>query len=201
MSLEPKFKIGDTVFQARAGQEQIWITCPECLGDGRLRVILGDESQVSIECECCARGYEGSPGRISTYQFRADTREVVITGVDSNIHEGHLRTRYNYVGGCSAEECDLFGTRGQAAIRALQLQADHETEETNRIRYKKNQSKTWAWHVSYYRKQIRDAQETIRRATAHLNVIPKKGEVLPQDDPGATITGRAETGGKGKYGE
>ena len=68
-----KFSIGDTVYQSQAGQEQMWVTCPECLGSGRLCVIVGDDSEVSIPCVCCERGYEGSSGRIQSYRFMART--------------------------------------------------------------------------------------------------------------------------------
>src|ERR1035437_2248539 len=114
MNLEPKFKIGDTVFQARGEQTRIWITCPECCGDGWLRVILGDDSQVSIACVCCERGYEGSPGRISTYVFSADVHATQVVGTESELRNGVLHTCYKFNGGYTTDELDVFATREYA---------------------------------------------------------------------------------------
>lgn len=167
-----KFSIGDTVYQSQAGQEKIWVTCPECLGSGCLRVIMGDDSEVSIPCVCCERGYEGSLGRIQSYQFMARTTEHIITGVDAQMREGRLRVRYSF--GCySTEEENVFTTRGEALLRSDILVSEHEAEETKRLKYKEKQTKTWAWNVSYWRGVIRRAKEEIIRAEARLAVAPK----------------------------
>jgi Arc/MetJ-type ribon-helix-helix transcriptional regulator len=164
-----KFNVGDTVYQATAGQEQCWITCPECLGSGRLRVILGDDSEVSIACECCSRGYEGSPGRLQTYRFEGNVIERTITGME--VRQSHP-ARYSF--GCwSTEETDLFATRDEACRRALVLVIEHDAEETKRLKYKKKNHKTWAWNVHYYRSGIRKAKEEIARYEARLAVAPK----------------------------
>ena len=168
-----KFNIGDVAYRAHAGQERIWITCPECLGSGRLRVILGDESEVSIACVCCECGYEGSPGRIQTYAFRSEVQEAEIVGVESEVRDGGLRTRYKFNGCYIVDEKDLFATHEDAQARAGELVLEHEVEEVKRLKYKEKQTKTWAWNVSYWRHEIRRAKETIERATVRLNVAPK----------------------------
>jgi hypothetical protein len=167
-----KFNIGDTIYQSKAGQHQIWITCPECCGTGRLRVILGDESEVSIACECCKRGYEGSPGKVSTYKFLAETSESVITGIESRLSNGTLYTRYA-IGCYSTEEENVFATEAEAQNRAKECVREHVIEETKRLAYKEKQTQTWAWNVSYWRKQIRHGQQQIESATARLNIAPK----------------------------
>ncbi len=167
-----KFQIGDTVYIARAGQEQVWVQCPECLGSGRLRVILGDETEVSIACVCCDRGYEGSPGRVQTYKFISDTTEHTLTGISSQLkgddHEVHYHS-----GGRSIEEKDVFATREEALTRAATLVAEHEAEEKKRLGYKEKQHKKWAWNVQYWRGEIRRAKETIAHCEARLAVAPK----------------------------
>jgi hypothetical protein len=168
-----KFNIGDTAYVARAGQEQIWITCPECLGSGRLRVILGDDSEVSIHCECCSRGYEGSPGRMQTYAFIARTEEVTITGIESHLHDDVLRTHYKFSGCYFDDEKNLFATRLEALARAEQLREERTADETKRLKYKEKQHKTWAWNVHYWRSQIRRNREEIARYEARLAVAPK----------------------------
>lgn len=166
-----KFNIGDHAWLARAGQNQIWVTCSECLGSGRLRVILGDNSEVSIECVCCDRGYEGSPGKRQTYSFVSEAHVVIITGLEANVRGETIHIRYSSA--CyHLEEENLFATREEAEARALVLVQEHEAEEAKRLRYKEKDHKTWAWNVSYWRREIRDAQKVIERAQARLNVAP-----------------------------
>lgn len=171
-----QFQIGDTAYHARAGSRQIWITCPECLGSGRLRVILGDNSEVSIECVCCERGYEGSPGKIQTYDFVSKVEIVIIYGIESSLVNGALRTQYKFDGCYSTEQENLFLTKGEAEDRADALAAEHILEEAKRIGYKEKQHKTWAWNASYHRREIARAQKNIEHHTAKLNVAAKNAK-------------------------
>ena len=76
-----KFKIGDTCWYARAGQHENQITCPDCNGTRRIRMILENDEQVSIDCGGCSRGYLGSLGTITEYGFKAVVRSATIDGV------------------------------------------------------------------------------------------------------------------------
>lgn len=163
-----KFNIGDTAYRAHAGQERIWITCPECLGSGRLRAILGDDSEVSIACLCCERGYEGSPGKIQTYEFRAEVHTGTITAIE--VREGKLRYSMN---GYSSDNNYIFSTHEDALARTVSLLEEHKTDETNRVKSKEKQHRSWVWNVSYWRGEIRRAKETIARCEARLAVAPK----------------------------
>jgi len=176
-----KFNIGDTVYHASAGQENVWITCPECLGSGRLRVIMGDNSEVSIACVCCERGYEGSPGRIRSYQFLSQITEQEVTGIESRISGEGSSVRY-MCGSWSAEEKDVFATREDAAARVTTLISEHEIEEVRRLRCKEKQTKTWACNVSYWKSEIRRAKETIARCEARLAVAPKTKSAMAMRD-------------------
>ena len=168
-----QFQIGDTAYHARAGQEQVWVDCPECLTSGRLRVILGDNTEVSIPCVCCERGYEGSPGRISAWKFIARVDTVIITGVETEKVGEDIRVRYRFEGCYASDGQDIFANLTEANVRADAVAAEHAAEEHKRLGYKKKQSQTWAWNVSYWRGQIRDAKKTIERAEARLNTAPK----------------------------
>jgi hypothetical protein len=163
-----KFNIGDTAYRAHAGQEQIWITCPECLGSGRLHVIMGDDSEVSIHCVCCERGYEGSPGKIQTYKFMGEARVGIITAVE--MREGKLKYSLS---GWSEYNGNIFATREEALERSKTLVLEHDAEEIKRLGYKEKQNKTWAWNVTYHRREIREAQRRIEYHTGKLNVAPK----------------------------
>lgn len=176
-----KFQIGDVVYQANAGPKSTWVICPECLGSGRLRVILGDDSEVSIACVCCENGYHGSLGKLSTYQFLAEVDTITITGVDAQTRNGQLQVRYSF-GSRSIEDSDVFATLPEAAARAEQLVKEHEAKETKRLSYKEKKHKSWAWNVSYWRGQIRDAKQTIAGAEARLAVVPKNSKQIDKEE-------------------
>jgi hypothetical protein len=55
---EIRFKIGDKAWVASCSNSPKNIICPDCLGEGRLLVTMGDKTTHSIECTGCARGYE-----------------------------------------------------------------------------------------------------------------------------------------------
>lgn len=170
----PQFNIGDIVYQAHAGMEKIWVVCPECLGSGRLRVILGDESEVSIACVCCYRGYEGgSPGKISTYEFQANTQESIVQGIETRLVDGVIRSRVCFAGGYFSEDQNVFATREEAQHRSNELALEHAAEEAKKLKYKEKDHKTWAWNVSYWKAEIRRAKAAIYRCEARLAVAPK----------------------------
>lgn len=167
-----QFNIGDTIYRAETGRRTAWITCPECFGSGRLRVILGNDSEVSIACVCCERGYEGSPGKIQTYEFSSNTAPHVVTGVSSQLKGSGLEIHY-HVGCWSLEEKDCFSTHEEALLRASELVAQNTAEEKKRLGYKEKQHKTWASNVAYWRADIRRAKEVIARCESRLAVAPK----------------------------
>lgn len=168
-----KFNIGDVVYFAHAGQERVWVVCPECLGSGRLRVILADETIASIECVCCARGAEGSPGKIQTWEFIERERATVITGMEIESCDGSVRVLYKGEGVYHAGEGDLFLTEAEAHQRATELAVTHAAEEKKRLSFKEKQTKTWAWNVAYHRRAIKEAERQIAYHAAKLNAAPK----------------------------
>lgn len=176
-----QFNIGDTAYFASAGQEPSWITCPECLGSGRLRVILGDDSEVSIACVCCERGYEGSPGKIQTRVLHASVEGFLVTGVETHMRDDVLTVRYSNRQ-WSVEADRLFATYAEAFAQAEVLVAAKQAEETKRLSYKMKQTRTWTWNVSYYRREIRNAQQTIERMQARLNVAPKNPKAVDKSE-------------------
>lgn len=165
------FNIGDSVFCATSGTTQIWIECPECLGSGRLRVIIGTGEEFSIGCTCCERGYEGSPGRISTYDYQAKTESHTITGIEVQQHEGKLKTTYrtyNYY----LDEANVFATKDEAIARAQQLAQEHAENEQRQLKCKEKDTRSWAWNVTYHRRCIKEAHRQIAYHTSKLHAAP-----------------------------
>ena len=75
-------QIGDIAWHAESGTRQETEVCPECCGKKYLTVILGDDSQVTIDCAGCASGYDPSKGYVSYWAHSAKVRQVMISGME-----------------------------------------------------------------------------------------------------------------------
>ncbi len=157
-----KFNIGDTIWIATAGNHnQVWVTCPDCLGQKFLTVITGDGTQHTIDCECCRAGCD-CRGQIMEYKFVASVREAVVENIE--VRDG--QTRYNH-----QDEADVFSAEGEARARAESFRAQHEADELRRMTHcKEHPRKSWAWNVTYHRRELKRALHNVEYHTSKLNV-------------------------------
>ncbi len=77
-----RFNIGDVVWIATWSATQDYVECPDCGGDGRLRVTFHDETTVSIECQACQIGFEPPSGRVRVYSRKPEAICGAITGFE-----------------------------------------------------------------------------------------------------------------------
>lgn len=180
---KPQFNIGDTAYVARhSPHTEVWVQCPECLGTRTMRVILATGEEHTIDCACCERGYEGSPGKILTWQAQASVGAVTITGVESRMDGDTLEVAYRYGPNFISDGCNVFATRDEAMVRAEELTAKHNEEQAKRVRCKEKDTRKWAWNISYHRKEIREAHRKIEYHTAKLNAAPKQTKGTVRDE-------------------
>lgn len=164
-----RFKIGDQVWVAKNRGIERWITCPDCFGKRYLTVTLGDDSQVTIDCAGCARGYEPPRGVISTHDYEATVLNVELTSVESELKEGVEVERYGH-SGCYREDGEnVFATEAEAMVRADVFAKERKAEEEARLLRKEKETRTWAWNAHYHRSRIKDANKELVYHTAKLN--------------------------------
>lgn len=166
------FNIGDRVWYARTKSWAKYLPCPHCFGKKFLTVILGDDSQVTIDCDCCTRGYLGSQGVIEISEWRADVCEVIINRIQ--IKEKSIE--YGFDGNYFDNNNRLFVTKEEAEKRVVELIEEHRLEEIKNFNHKTKLNKNWAWHVRYHRGMIKDAEKNIAYHTAKLNVAKIKSK-------------------------
>lgn len=171
-----RFEIGDVVYVARLETEEEQLPCPDCGGTLRVRVLLYNGVEHSIACEACKHGYEGPRGYIVRYAPTPKASSTTITGVDTSA--GSIQWRTELVG--YREDDDVFDNIGDAFARALDLAEKFEQEQKARITHRSNAERSWAWHVSYHRREIREAKKRLAHHEAALSyaVNQKKNEVL-----------------------
>ena len=163
------YNIDDTVWHASRDSTEKRITCPECFGKKYLTVILGDDSQVTINCAGCARGYDPPEGYVTYWEQDINVRQVTICKVE--VYLDHIE--YGFGGSerrhYKAKDTDFFNTKIEAEIRAQELVKEWNKEQLAKIHRKAKNNHTWSWHVYYYRKRIRDAKNTIEYAEKQLD--------------------------------
>lgn len=163
------YNIEDKAWHAsRKGTEEV-VTCPECFGEKYLTVILGDGSQVTIDCAGCASGYDPPKGYVSYYKSSVEVELVTICKVE--IYQDHAEYGFNGTDSFHhiAKDTDLFATKEEATIRAKELAEEWNKEQLAKIHRKEKNHRDWSWHVHYYRRQIRDAEQKIEYATKQLD--------------------------------
>lgn len=163
------YNIGDKVWHVSRKSTLEKVTCPECFGKKYLTVILGDDSQVTIDCAGCAAGYDPPRGYVTYYKQDVDVKQVVIDGM--RITRDYVEYEINKTS-CSCniiKGSDVFWGRIEAEVRAKELAERWNKEQLAKIHRKEKNNHTWSWHVHYYRKQIRDAEKKIEYAEKQLD--------------------------------
>lgn len=164
------YNVDDKVWYAGRESTVEKVVCPECFDKKYLTVILGDDSQVTIDCAGCSKGYDPPKGYITYFKQSVKVELVTIDRVE--IDRDYVEYAFNKVGcHCNiAKNTDIFSTKEGAENRAKELAEEHNKEQLAKIHQKKKNDRDWSWHVHYYRKMIRDAEKTIEDAKKKLDV-------------------------------
>lgn len=168
----PKFHIGDKVWRATFDASENYVTCPDCGGTGRIRVIMHDDTEVSIGCQACTYGFHQPSGKIKAYDRQARAVPGKITGVDIAIN----KIEYRIDGGWICTTDNVFASEEEALIRAAELAAEFDDAERKRIGLKEKDTRSWAWNASYHRRRIKEARRQIEYHTSKLNVAALKAK-------------------------
>jgi len=171
--IPPKFSLGANVYLASTRNTTIHETCPDCLGERFLTVIIGGGTQVAVACESCKHGYLGSTGYVDVQKPTACVDEFVVSGIEDD-RNGRWEYRSHQHG--TVREVDLFDRKEDAEARASELARIDEEARVLRLRSKEKEHKTWAWNVSYHRREVRKLEEQIKYHESKLAVAKKEME-------------------------
>jgi hypothetical protein len=167
-----KYQIGDRVWRPTWDASPAYVTCPDCAGSGRIRLIMADETIVSIDCGGCRCGYEPPTGRVKVYDRRPTVEPGEITGIE--VEPDGIKYR---VSGCyGVREEELSADRDEAMAIATRRAEEFDAEERARIATKEKDTRSWAWNASYHRKCIRDAEKSIAYHKSKLAVAAVKAK-------------------------
>lgn len=174
-----KYQIGQEVWFATWAPTKTYVECPDCAGTGRIRVLMADDTMVSIECAGCSRGYEPPTGYIQVYNRQPRAKHTTVIGVEIRDGKTEWRTTETYC----ADDGDLFDNEADALERAQEKAAQHDREERERIAQKEKPTRTWAWNAHYHRREIKEAQRRIEYHTAKLAAANLKAKQERTKEP------------------
>ena len=172
---KPKFNFGDHIYWASFETEEKTVPCPDCAGK-RYNTIILDGETFTIDCSGCEKGYWGSVGYRTTWERKPEVRDGLISGVEQDSQDSKVfeyRVRETSFSSYIVTEDRAFATKEEALTASIELAAVQAAEDLKKVTQKTKPDKSWAWHVRYYQKQIKDAQETIDRATLQLDAARK----------------------------
>ncbi len=173
------FKIGDKVFQSSYGRHEKWVTCPDCLGSKRVTVVLGDGTEVKIECGgCYPGGYESSLGVIRQYDYSTQTNERTVTGIcmrgtEVSYELNHFEGQCSYYHG---NDTDTFATREEALAYGESKRLENEADENKRLMAKTKDHKSWAWNATYHRREIKRLERDLEHHRRKVQICAAKAK-------------------------
>jgi len=167
--MDQKFKIGDFVWVASFDKKELQTTCPDCLGKRELIVILGDDSTVIIPCAGCSSGYREPTGKISYWDWIPTAELQKITGMELSEDTVEYRSDYH----CLYAD-KVFATQEEALVAAAKLAEEQNQREQERLFQKEKNNRTWAWHVTYHRRQIKALEKGLEYHRSKLEYAKTK---------------------------
>lgn len=176
--MEPKFKIGQTVYRASYTSYDDGVTCPDCGGTGRVRVIFHDDTIASVDCGLCSVGYNPPTGRILVYKYTPVAIPTTIKGFEVSSDEIRYETHDCYR---STQE-DIFDNEKDCLTRAQFLVGLINEAQESKIATKEKNTKSWAWNASYHRREIKELQRRTDYHTRKLNVASLKVKEISNAD-------------------
>src|SRR3990167_8173518 len=111
--MKNKYNLGDKVWCVKLDTIQEKFQCPDCFGNKYLTVILGDNSQVTIDCYRCTIGYEPPLGYVVFDKKIVAVKQVIVEGI--NICSDYIEYIFEYN---SVKEEELSDTKEEAEIKA-----------------------------------------------------------------------------------
>lgn len=168
-----EFNVGDKVWWAKYERQEVKKTCPICFGKKRVRVILGDESQIETDCTFCEVGFQ-TYGWITEYEYIPAVKQVEITHKEVNEGVDGRNVEYRHSNWCLTLD-NAFDTKEEAEEKLKEKIAKAEQEDLERTEYHKNKNpRKYSWDVGYYQREKRNALKTIERCDRKITYFKAK---------------------------
>ncbi len=162
MNENKEHNVGEVAWWATCGSKSIREVCPICSGNRVVGVILGNGEQVQVDCDYCGKGYEIARGYVEDrYEWVSDAKQITIDGKEITEGDKGRKVEYRY-NNYHIDENRIFSTKEEAEACVVEMIAQHDREETEKIeRRKEYANKSYAWHVGYHRRCAAKAKKDL----------------------------------------
>ena len=149
----------------QARTKEVNVPCPVCFGKKRVTLILGDDSEVSIACDHCGRGWVGPRDYVIEHQPIMGPVHVCITAIKREETSEGTKVEYR-VGPDRSYSTpnleDLFATEAEAQARCDVLAAELTAKEECRVRKPNGYVLAqYAWSAGHHTAAAADARRSI----------------------------------------
>ena len=183
MSAEIKipFELGVQIWWVGHGHQEKWITCPECVGSKKLRVIQGNGQEFEIDCAACTLGYEPPSGKIKQIVYRHvptpyTPRRVIgfeANGIVNYTDAPEGATCYSYI-----HSNDMFQNETDCLVACEQRNVEREKwQAENLLSNLKSKKRDLAWSVHYWGRKLRDLERDLELTRTRLTECKDRAAV------------------------
>lgn len=164
-TIEVPFALGVTIWRAKYGFRETWVTCPECCGTKAVTLILGNGENYSIDCACCQSGYGPPLGVVKETVYECDPRRFTPTKIDKWGDEWVYSDGHNNV-----YVKDLFDAEDPCRRRCDEMNREHEAELVRRNEaIHESKKRDLAWSVHYWGRTVKRLERELEGARARLS--------------------------------
>lgn len=178
------YNIGDEVFVACSSVQDKRVICRDCAGQKYLTVILGNGESHTIACETCQRcGYEAPSGYERFPEHFSKVEKVTVTGMEIKADE-ETEYRVKVSSTCSNiyKASQVYKTAEEAQVKAEEIAAERTLKNEEAFKRKVKDHKTWSWHVTYHRRQIKEEQRRLEYHTKALDYAKSVSKQIKSED-------------------
>jgi len=103
-----------------------------------------------------------------------DVKRAQVIGLDISQDNESYRVSYDGIPSLRMDVGELFDSEDAAWKHAWAMRDEYDQREEQRLHAKCDDQKSWAWHVSYHRREIREAKKRIEYHEQALGIAKEK---------------------------
>ena len=164
-----KFEIGDIVYAAETITKRVEEVCPVCNGDKEVMMVLGDGTQVMLNCRFCAPGYDPPRGWIyAEYIVEPSAKKIYVEGIRTDVDRETKEIEVTLQHGSRLYDVERYIalTYEEAFEKAVLLAEkgnQRYVDQRTATGEKAKRDKSYTWHVGYHMRAAKSAREEAER--------------------------------------